>query len=324
MEVAIEARQLTKTFQPPSGWRRVSSRPGIRAVKDVDLTVHTGGLFGLLGPNGAGKTTLVKVLCTLIAPTSGQAKVAGYPLAESAKIRGAVGLVVSDERSFYWRLTGWRNLEFFAAMYGLRGTEAEERIQAVLADVDMLGQADTPFRNYSTGMKQRLAIARSLLHKPRILFLDEPSRSLDPNATSRLHELIQQLLARQGVTVFLITHDLSEAEKLCHQVAVMHRGQIRVMGEPGELRRQLRPQQHYSLRVGALSADAEQAIALLVPDLRHERANGYAFLFFQAGESDGSLTAVLDCLRQHQVEVHSIDGHPPSLEEVFSHYTGGS
>ncbi len=321
MDIAINTNQLTKRFDKPAGWRRIVREKGTKAVTDVNLTVQRGELFGLLGPNGAGKTTLVKMLCTLIAPTSGSATVAGYPLSDSGSIRATVGLVVSDERSFYWRLSGRRNLEFFAAMYGLNTREADGRIRDVLSRVDMSADAEKPFSNYSTGMKQRLAIARSLLHRPKILFLDEPSRSLDPSATSRLHDLINQLKNEEEATVFLITHDLAEAEKLCERVAVMHLGRIQVVGEPTMLRRQLRPLQHYVVRVDRVSAEVEEVIRKMLPMLQTESTNGHINLLFKAGEEDGSLTAVLDTLRQHDITVYAIESQPPSLEEVFAHHT---
>lgn len=321
MENAIETLNLTKTFEKPAGWRRIVRQTGTTAVNDVNLTVHNGELFGLLGPNGAGKTTLVKTLCTLILPTSGTATVAGFPLSETGKIKRQVGLVVTDERSFYWRLSGRKNLLFFAAMQHLHGQEAEERVDMALAEVDMVEAAGRRFSDYSTGMRQRLAIARSLLHRPRILFLDEPSRSLDPSATQRLHNLVLELIARRGVTIFLITHDLSEAEKLCERVAVMHRGRIQVIGRPNDLRHQLKPQQRYAVRVGELPQPALASLTALAPDLRTEQAAGHTRLFFQAGEDDGRLMAIIETLQQHHVSVNDIEGHPPSLEEVFTHFT---
>ncbi|MGH2537281.1 MAG: ABC transporter ATP-binding protein [Candidatus Promineifilaceae bacterium] len=320
MDIAVETHRLTKSFDRPAGWRRLVRQRGITAVDDVSLSVPAGELFGLLGPNGAGKTTLVKLLCTLILPTSGCASIAGYGLNQPGKIRQAVGLVVSDERSFYWRLSARRNLRFFAAMVGLRGSAAERRVEETLEAIDLRPFADQPFSTFSTGMKQRLAIGRSLMHRPRVLFLDEPSRSLDPIATGRLHALIQDLIASQGVTIFLITHDLNEAEKLCGRVALMHKGRIRVVGRPADLRRQLQPQLSYALRVSGYGPEAESALRGLAPDLRHTPAAGRDELRFQLGESDGRLDAVLDCLRRHQVTIHSIEGHPPSLEEVFAHY----
>lgn len=321
MDIAIETNQLTKRYEKPSSWRLSNQGGATSAVVDVNLSVKTGELFGLLGPNGAGKTTLVKMLCTLIAPTEGSASVAGFPLSESGSIRASVGLVVSDERSFYWRLSGQRNLEFFAAMHGLYGDQAQGRIQEVLARVDLGAEAEKPFSNYSTGMKQRLAIARSLMHKPKLLFLDEPSRSLDPKATTRLHELIVELNVNENTTIFLITHDLAEAESLCQRVAVMHRGRIQVIGEPSNLRRQLRPQQHYTMKVDAISPDVTNTIRELIDDLDIEQIDDHLYLRFQAGDEDGILSSLLDVLRDNRVAVRGIEGYPPSLEEVFEHFT---
>jgi ABC-2 type transport system ATP-binding protein len=262
------------------------------------------------------------MLCTLILPSSGTATIAGYPMSASGQIREHVGLAVSDERSFYWRLTARQNLRFFATLYGLHGKEADGRIQVVLEAVDLVAHAERPFSNYSSGMKQRLAIARSLLHMPQILFLDEPSRSLDPVATIRLHNLILDLMSRHTMTIFLITHDLLEAEKLCDRVAVMHEGRIQVVGRPSELRRQLQPQQQYAMWVEGFDETAERAIRPLLPNLKTEQTGTHIRLLFQTGESDGSLTPIVDTLRQNGVTINSIEGHPPSLEEVFAHFTG--
>jgi ABC-2 type transport system ATP-binding protein len=321
MELAIETHHLTKAFEKPRGWRRLARQPAVTAVNDVTLAVEKGELFGLLGPNGAGKTTLVKMLCTLILPTSGTAAVAGYPLSQPGAIRAAVGLVVSDERSFYWRLSGRENLQFFAAMYQLPGREAGRRVEQALDEVDLLPYAGQVFQNYSTGMRQRLAIARSLLHRPQVLFLDEPSRSLDPVATARLHDLVLGLIDRHRVTVFLITHDLLEAEKLCRRVAVLHRGRIRAVGKPADLRRRLQPHLHYTVRSQTLPPEAAGSLRQFAPDLHLLTENGYSEVTFEAGENDGRLTAVLDYLRQHGRLIHSIQGQLPTLEEVFAHYT---
>ncbi|MDA0245076.1 MAG: ABC transporter ATP-binding protein [Chloroflexi bacterium] len=313
---AIETNQLTKTF-PVEG----RSKPRT-AVQAVSLAIPQGELFGLLGPNGAGKTTLTKMLCTLILPTSGRAMIAGYPLENEGAIRAAVGLAVADERSFYWRLTGEQNLRFFAALHGLFGRAAQARVEAVLGAVDLLPHAQQRFGTYSSGQKQRLAIGRALLHQPRLLFLDEPTRSLDPTATANLHELIRQLQAQQELTVFLITHDLAEAEKLCQRVAVMHHGRVQTVGDPALLRRQLAQQLHYVVRVGPITAVQLPPWPAHLPLLHATTpAEGDVLLAFQAGERDGQLAAVLDHLRHHQLPILAIEGTAPTLEEVFQHFT---
>lgn len=225
---AIEAALLSKSYPKHTGlfgWAETSQE---NVVSDVSLQVKSGEIFGLTGSNGAGKTTLIKMLCTLIAPTSGSAKIGGIPLElnRGDEIRKRAGLVVTDERSFYWRLTGRQNLIFFAALYGIFGQKAAKRSDQLLAAVDLTNAAGIRFDRYSSGMKQRLSIARGLLHQPEILFLDEPGRSLDSEAKGRLHELVRTLNEKQNMTVFLITHDQVEAKTLCHRIGVMHSGRL--------------------------------------------------------------------------------------------------
>jgi ABC-2 type transport system ATP-binding protein len=311
----IETHDLSKTYERPSGWRRATRPQPTTAVQPITLSVQPGELFGLLGPNGAGKTTLVKMLCTLISPSSGTAVVGGHPLSESGKIRATIGLVVSDERSFYWRLSARQNLAFFAAMYGLHGHTASQRIDQVLHHVALHHAAERRFSDFSSGMRQRLAIARALLHQPTILFLDEPSRSLDPTATAQLHTLIQQLQAEQQMTIFLITHDLLEAEKLCSRVALMHQGRIQTIGSPHILREQLRPQRTYHI---LLDTAVPTPLIAQLPYLTIPEPHT---LTFTAAEHDGRLTAVLHHLQQAQLPIRHIESSLPTLEDVFAHYT---
>ena len=317
---AIETEQLGKTFAPQAGWRS-SPHKETTAVSNVTLRIPTGELFGLLGPNGAGKTTLTKMLCTLILPTAGQAMIMGHDLRDTRAIRTAVGLVVTDERSFYWRLSGYRNLQFFAALHGLYGTAAQERINQLLPTVGLVEAAERRFSDYSSGMKQRLAIARALLHQPRLLFLDEPSRSLDPTATFQLHELIKRLQA-QGVTIFLITHDLAEADKLCDRVAVMYAGQVQTVGSPASLAAQLTEQRAYTVRLAHTAVSQLPDLHPILPTYQTETMEGGDLLLHcRLAETDGRLTAVLDALRAADREIVTIHGRVPSLEEVFRHFT---
>ena len=336
MILAVETDNLTKIYEKPGAWRRKQSASAgsgqaaaegsVQAVAGINLAAPQGELFGLLGPNGAGKTTLTKMLCTLILPTSGRAQVGGYDLAQAGAIRALVGLVVSNERSFYWRISARRNLMFFAAMHGLFGKTAVTRVNEALAAVELQEVAERRFGNFSSGMRQRLAIARSLLHQPSILFLDEPSRSLDPTATLHLHDLIRQLMATQNLTVFLITHDLAEAEKLCDRVALIDQGRIQAIGRPADLRQQLQPKRKYILKVDRLETAASTGSGQVVSELKTllpaieldvERNE----VTFWGSEEDGMVTAVLDILRTRQIAIHTIIAEPPSLEEVFAHYT---
>ncbi len=315
--LAVDANNLTKTFPPRRGWRRIQVGGGTQAVRGVDLRVEEGELFGLLGPNGAGKTTLVKMLCTLVVASEGNATVAGYPLSEEAAIRAAVGLVVTDERSFFWRLSARRNLIFYAAMYGMFGREAAQRVDEVLDAVQLTERADSRFSDFSTGMKQRVAIARGLLHRPKILFLDEPSRSLDPTSTNALHKLILDIRARRNMTVFLITHDLNEAEKLCDRVAVMDKGLVRGVGSSADLRTQIQPTRQFRMSIGRWDAAVAGEIGRYAPNFTYAGD----VLQFTIPEDGTSLTPILDLLRQYEIPITNIESEQPTLDDVFLQLT---
>ncbi len=251
MDWAIQTLALTKRFPPQSGWRKLLARPELAppAVDGVNLRIRSGELFGLLGPNGAGKTTLIKMLCTLVLPTSGTAHINGFDLSQESAIKATIGLVTSDERSFYWRLSGRQNLEFFARLHDIPEKEIRGRVQEALDTVGLSPIADKPFLTYATGMRQRLSIARALLNRPSILFLDEPTKGLDPIATQRLHRLIRaRLVDEQGITVFLTTHDLVEAESLCDRLAIMNQGRIIACGTLDELLGKIGSDQHTPLQ----------------------------------------------------------------------------
>ena len=237
MDLAIKTEHLTKRFSPPPSLGRFF--PGRRAdsaivaVDRVNLEIERGTVFTLLGANGAGKTTLVRILSTLILPTSGSANVNGYDvLTEAEQAKASIGLVTGEGRGFFVRLTCRENLRFFGALHGLWRAMVEERISELTR---VLGLEEFLGRRYdrcSTGMKQRLAIARSLLHEPEIIFMDEPTRGLDPSASRNLRACIRYLAREKMQTVFLITHQLDEARELGDQVGVMHQGRLRVF-DPG-------------------------------------------------------------------------------------------
>ena len=224
---AIETASLTKVFRPRASFFR-SAAPKT-AVDAVTFAVRDGELFVLLGKNGAGKTTLVKMLATLVLPTSGSARVFGRDVdVKDGEVRKLIGLASPDERSFFWRLTGRQNLEFFGALHGLRGRSLRRRIDELCARLEIAEFADRRFDGYSSGMKQRVALARSLLGSPRLLFLDEPTRSLDPAAQKQTRALIHSL-SREGLTVVLVTHQLDEARELAHRIGFMDAGRLRVL-----------------------------------------------------------------------------------------------
>ncbi|MCK9564905.1 MAG: ABC transporter ATP-binding protein [Methanothrix sp.] len=242
---AIETRELTKRFVLDRGFldviRNTGKRDVLTTLDCVNIKVRKGEVLGLLGPNGAGKSTLIKILCTLILPSEGNAYVNGYDVVKKGqKARSSIGFVTTDERSFYWRLSGRENLQFFATLHNLPKTQAKARIDELLDVVQLKNRADEPFLNYSAGMKQRMAIARGLLNDPVVLFMDEPTRSLDPAAAKNLRGFIKEHIVRErGKTVFISTHQLDEAEQLCDQVAILDGGRIKVQGSPAELKASL-------------------------------------------------------------------------------------
>ncbi len=270
MHPAIECHFLTKRFPAANGWRRLFNTASLSqpAVDRVDLTIQTGELFGLLGPNGAGKTTLIKMLGTLVQPSSGSAWVNGFPLEQDSAIKATIGLVTSDERSFYWRLSGAQNLAFFARLYGLPEAEIRSRVQQVLEQVELQEVAGQRFLTYSTGMRQRLSIARALLNRPRLLFLDEPTKGLDPLITRRLQVLVrEELVDRQGMTVLLTTHDLHEAGQLCDRIAIMQHGRVLALGTQVELRRTLNLGDRFSIQVRDLPEQTRTRLEQSLPGI---------------------------------------------------------
>jgi ABC-2 type transport system ATP-binding protein len=222
---AIETHGITREFHSRKGFlfREVTRT---EALRGIDLTVERGAIFGLLGPNGAGKTTFTKILSTLLLPTQGQAFVLGHDVVKEADwLRPRMGLVLGGERGLYNRVNARENLRYFADLYGIPLAEREHRINEVLARVELEWAADRRVEEYSRGMKQKLHIARGILHRPQILFLDEPTIGLDPKSAREMRKLIRSLVA-DGVTIFLTTHYMFEAEELCPRLAVLSKGRI--------------------------------------------------------------------------------------------------
>ncbi len=222
---AIQATDVRRVFESRKGFL-FREKTRTEALKGVDLTVERGAIFGLLGPNGAGKTTFTKILSTLLLPTSGTALVLGHDVTkETDWLRPRMGLVLGGERGLYNRISGRDNLRYFADLYGVPLAERDARIREVLARVDLENAADRRVEEYSRGMKQKLHLARGILHRPEILFLDEPTVGLDPKSARETRKLIRSLVG-DGVTIFLTTHYMFEAEELCPKLAILSKGRI--------------------------------------------------------------------------------------------------
>jgi ABC-2 type transport system ATP-binding protein len=231
----IEARELRRTYKTSTGTVRRKSLE-VEAVRGVTFAVESGELFGLLGPNGAGKTTTIKMLITLLIPTSGSAQVLGYDVVKDAReVRRRIGYVFGGDRGLYDRLSGLDNLRYFAELYAVPPRTIRRRIGELLELVGLSGREHERVEGYSRGMRQRLHIARGLLHDPPVVFLDEPTIGVDPVGARELRATIAQLV-EAGKTVLLTTHYMFEADQLCNRIAVISKGEIVAEGTPADLK----------------------------------------------------------------------------------------
>jgi len=321
---AIETIGLTKRYTKPQGLTQIVSRKGSEtlAVDQVDLSVRYGELFGLVGPNGAGKTTLIKMLCTLIVPTLGTGCVNGFQLEEDIAIKTTIGLVTSDERSFYWRLSGRQNLEFFATLHNLPKDFIHTRVNEVLETVDLMEVADQRFLTYSTGMRQRLSIARALINKPSLLFLDEPTKGLDPPSIHAMHKLVrEELIDRQRITVLLTSHWLEEVEQLCDRIAIMNRGRIVACGTLDEMRHTQGLGEKYVILVS--NTDDEFITRI---QSKHENVDFNCLeediirIEMKRTEDVDNLDRILDDVRSSGGRITHLSNEKVTLDEIFSHH----
>ncbi len=323
MDHAIEAEGLRKHFVKQRSLREIALRPlgkaeRVHALRGVDMQVREGEVFSLLGPNGAGKTTLLKIFCCLVLPDKGRALISGIETRHEDRVKAKIGLVHTDERSFYWRLSARENLRFFARLYDVPGRRIESKIDELLARVDMVEAADRPFSGYSSGMKQRCAIARSLLHDPPILLMDEPTRSLDPAASRALRNFIlDELCGRDGKTVLLATHDLHEAQALSDRVAILVKGRVREVGTVDEVRRWGVDQERFALEVVALAAGPAAPIAGPFRVDVDQLENGVRKLEIELDRGT-TLDDALRALGAAGMSIRSCDRREPDLEDAFA------
>ncbi len=329
MAYAIETVGLIKRFPRRRKLSKIARHPlrreTITALNGVDLQVEEGELFGILGPNGAGKTTLIKLLCTLILPDAGEAWVSGYSIFhEEENIKRSIGLVTGEERSFYWRLSGRANLEFFATLHNMSSFQARKRINKVLETLELQEKVDDLFHTYSTGIKQKLALARGLINNPQILFVDEPTKSLDPVAAQNIRKLVRERLVKeQGKTVFLATHNLEEAEQICDRLAIIDRGKILSLGTPSEMRTTVSKEDRYVLKLRALTDETVEKIRkdkkVAHISYRPDPANpSVSILEVRLLEHESALPLVIEALVTSGASILDCSHFEVPLEDVFA------
>jgi ABC-2 type transport system ATP-binding protein len=297
----IRVRGLVKRYGP------------IEAVAGIDLDVHRGEIFGFLGPNGAGKSTTISILCTLVAASAGTATVAGHDVARDPHtVRRSIGLIF-QEPSLDDQLTGRENLQFHALVYGVPRAERRRRIDDALRTVDLVERADSPVRTFSGGMRRRLEIARGILHTPEVLFLDEPTQGLDPQTRASIWEHLRRLRAERGLTMFMTTHYMDEAE-WCDRIAIIDHGRIVALGTPEELK----------ARVGGdvvtLSTDDDARAAREITErLGITPSPAPGGLLIEVADGPAFVPALIGALSLH---TRSVTVRRPSLDDVFLKLTG--
>ena len=239
--LAIKVQNLKKKYPIVKRYREIFFHPFrkkfIDALNGVNLEVEKGTCFCLLGPNGAGKTTLIKILSTVVLPDEGKVFVNDYDINNQAsRVKSSIGYAINDERSFYWRLTGRQNLDFFTVLSGLPSSKRKKRIEEVVSLTGLEEAIDLRFNTYSTGMKQMMSLARALLNEPDLLFVDEPTRSLDPQSAKKISQFLRkELVDKQGKTVFWATHNLLETQEYAHKLAIIDKGKIKITGRISDL-----------------------------------------------------------------------------------------
>jgi len=320
---AIEVSHLKRTFTSQLGVIRRTAKEVI-AVEDISFEIQEGELFGLLGPNGAGKTTTVKMLTTLLIPTFGAAAVKGFDVVTQAKeVRKRIGFIFGGERGLYWRLSGIDNLRYFASLYNLDYEITRKRIPELLDMVGLNGRGEEKVQGYSRGMKQRLHVARTLLHDPDVLFLDEPTLGLDPVGAREFRQVIRNLQTEKK-TILLTTHYMFEADALCDRIAIINHGKIRASDTPSGLKTHVRDLNVVEVETfGAPDHIIQKLRSLPFADSVSVEDQGQKQLLLiqtsRGAEAVPDVMSVLDGLKVGRVVVRE-----PTLEDAYVRLVGGN
>jgi ABC-2 type transport system ATP-binding protein len=319
---AIEVQNLRRVYRTTVGVLRRSVKEVV-AVEDITFDVRPGELFGLLGPNGAGKTTTVKVLATLLIPTAGSASVMGHDVVKGGdEVRKRIGFIFGGERGLYWRLSGIDNLRYFGSLYHVDPDVVKQRIPYLLELVGLKGRGNERVEGYSRGMKQRLHVARTLLHDPEVLFLDEPTIGLDPVGAREFRQVIRDLQAEQK-TILLTTHYMFEADALCQRVGVINHGHIVALDSPAGLKQNVQDLSVVELEMFGVPDDVIERIRRqpFVDSVAVENRDQRQVLLvhsLRGSEAVPDLMASLNDVRVGRVLVRE-----PTLEDAYVRLVGG-
>ena len=306
-ENAIECTGLTRRFGT------------LTAVDGLSLEVRKGELFGFLGPNGAGKTTTISMLTTLLSPSGGNAKVAGFDLKRDAPmVRSRIG-VVPQQFSLFEELTAMENLWYIGELYGMKKAETVKRAEELLKIVTLYDKRDVQSGSFSGGMKQRLSVAAGMLHRPEILFMDEPTTGLDPQSRIALRELTEKL-NHAGMTIIYTTHDMFEADMLCRRIAIMDKGKLIAIGTPQELKATRGYGHKIVLEIGRHRAGLADALREYI-GANYAKSEGRKIELRIVGMKDGTVQKILDFLGNRGYKLADIEVSEPTLEEVFINLT---
>jgi ABC-2 type transport system ATP-binding protein len=305
--LAIEARDVEKTFRA-GGFRRRATP----ALQGVSLSVPRGAVFGLLGPNGAGKTTLLSIFATLLTPDRGSVRVLGHDVVrETTAVRRRLNMA-SGNASFLWSLHADEIIAFYGRLYGLRGAHLRRRVEALIELCELGTHRRVPYNELSTGLKQRLALAKSLVNDPELLFLDEPTLGLDPDVSARIRERVAALRRERGMTIVLTTHYMREAEELCDEIAFIKAGRILAQGTANELKRKIGLGAVVALR---LDPGRRRDLSAAPGVLRTADRDGW--VEYTVDDAEQRLPELLRQLHDAGAVVRGVQVREPELEEVF-------
>jgi len=325
-DAMVQASGLRKVYRRSDGTE-------IEAVKGIDITIHKGEIFSLLGPNGAGKTTTISMISGLVEPTEGDALISGNSIRKEPIAAKQLMGIVPQEIALYPRLSARRNLEFFGQMYGMSGKELSKRVDEVLGFVDLKDRQNDRVDTFSGGMKRRVNIAAGLLHKPQLVYMDEPTVGIDPQNRRRILDMVYQLRDEYGMTVLYTTHYMEEAQELSDRVGIIDHGEIIAMGTQDELTRQVGEEDRLVFSLGqeplseellqqAEQVEGVQRVVQKVPAPDSEEAGNPVMLTMFAEDGRTAMPPMIRLLNDADIEITSVEVREPDLEALFLHLTG--